>query len=108
MGDLLLYTAIIFEVIGTTSMKYSHGFSKLIPTIITTVTYLVCFTLFSTALKYGLEVGKAYAIWSGLGTVLITIAGIVIFKESINLAKISGISLIVSGVVILNLFGLKN
>ena len=108
MGSLLLYLAIIFEVIGTVSMKMSEGFTKILPSIAMTMSYIICFSLLGLSLKYGLEVGKAYAIWSGLGTVLITVAGIIIFKESVTAVKISGVGLIVSGVVLLNLFGVKH
>ena len=69
MGYLLLYIAIIFEVIGTTAMKMSNGFTKIIPSIIMIATYIICFTTFTLSLKYNLEVGKAYAIWSGIGTI---------------------------------------
>ena len=102
MQWLYLILAIIFELIGTTLMKISYGFSKLIPTIGVIVAYAICFTSFSFALKR-IEVGIAYAIWSAVGIVAISIIGIIFFKENISPIKIGSIILILIGVVTLYL-----
>lgn len=107
MGNILLCLAIVFETTGTLFMKMSEGFTKVIPSIMMVVSYIICFAFLSYSLKY-IEVGKAYAIWSGLGTFLITIIGVLVFKESITIAKVSGTGLIISGVILLNLSGIKH
>ncbi len=98
----LLLLAIVFEVFGTTCMKLSEGFSKLIPSILIFVFYAISFTVFTFALKK-LDVSIAYAIWAGLGTALITIIGIFWFKEPVNALKMASLILVVIGVVGLNL-----
>lgn len=99
---LLLVGAIVAEVIATTFLKQSDGFSRLWPSVATVVGYAVAFALLAQALKR-IEVGVAYAIWSGLGTALITLVGIVLLGESATAVKLGGIALIVAGVVLLNL-----
>ena len=98
----LLLLAIIFEVFGTTCMKLSEGFSKLLPSILIFVFYAISFTVFTFALKK-LDVSIAYAIWAGLGTALITVIGIFWFKEPVNALKMASLVLVVVGVVGLNL-----
>ena len=102
MGWFYLLLAIAFEVTGTTFMKLSDGFSKLGPSIAMFIFYILSLSALSFALKK-IEVGTAYAIWSGLGTALITIIGIIIFKESLSILKIISIILIIIGVVGLQL-----
>jgi len=97
-----LFLAIGFEVIGTTFMKLSDGFSKIFPSIVMGIFYLLSLTMLTFALKK-FEVGTAYAIWSGFGVALITIIGIIFLKENITVSKIVGIFLIIIGVVILQL-----
>jgi small multidrug resistance pump len=99
-----LTVAIICEVVGTTFLKYSDGFSRLGPSLGTVVGYGLSFVLLAQALKT-MEVSIVYAIWSGVGTALITVIGITVLGESINLIKIGGIALIIVGVVALNLTG---
>jgi small multidrug resistance pump len=99
-----LTVAIICEVVGTTFLKYSDGFSRLWPSLGTVVGYGLSFVLLAQALKT-MEVSVVYAIWSGVGTALITVIGITVLGESINLIKIAGIALIIVGVVALNLTG---
>ena len=98
----LLLLAIVFEVFGTTCMKLSEGFSKLLPSILIFVFYAISFTVFTFALKK-LDVSIAYAIWAGLGTALITVIGIFWFKEPVNALKMASLVLVVVGVVGLNL-----
>lgn len=100
----LLAAAIAAEVAGTTAMKYSEGFTRLWPSIGTVVGYLIAFTLLAQTLKT-LSVGSAYAIWAGVGTAAVALIGILFLGESSGLAKITGIALIVAGVVVLNLGG---
>ncbi|MFE4669076.1 DMT family transporter [Streptomyces sp. NPDC056716] len=104
MGFLLLAGAIAAEIAATTSMKYSHGFTRLWPSVITAVGYLVAFTLLAQTLKT-ISVGTAYAIWSGAGTAVIALIGAVFLGEGMTLAKAAGIALIIVGVVVLNLGG---
>ncbi|MFB7343194.1 DMT family transporter [Streptomyces hydrogenans] len=104
MGYGLLAGAIAAEIIATTSMKYSEGFSRLWPSLITAAGYLVAFALLAQALKT-LQVGTAYAIWSGVGTAAVAGIGILFLGETLSLPKVAGILLIVLGVAVLNLGG---
>ena len=103
MGYLFLSLAILFEVAATTALKASEAFTKLLPSTIVVVGYGAAFYFLSLALK-SVPVGIAYAIWAGLGIVLITIAGAVAFKQRPDLAAIIGMSLIISGVLVIHLF----
>lgn len=99
---VLLATAIVLEVAGTTSMKLSNGLSRLIPSVLVFVFYAASFVAFSIALKR-IEVSVAYAIWAGIGTAAIAIIGILYFSESATALKLLSIALIVAGVIGLNL-----
>jgi small multidrug resistance pump len=105
MVYLTLGGAILAEVLGTTAMKYSDGFSKLWPSLLTGLGYLVAFALLAQTLK-SMAVGTAYAIWAGAGTAAIAAIGIVFIGESVTAAKIIGIVLVIAGVVVLNLGGI--
>ena len=94
---LFLFVAIIFEIIATSALKKSEEFTKLIPSIITVIGYCGAFYFLSFAIRT-IPVGFAYAIWSGVGIVLITIIGAIFFKEIPDLPAIIGLSLIVIGV----------
>jgi len=98
MAWVLLVLAIGAEVVGTLSLKASDGFSKLWPSVAVVVGYGLAFTLLAFALKT-LDVGPAYALWAGLGTVGAAIGGWLIFSERLNLLTISGIVIVVIGVV---------
>ncbi|MDY0137113.1 MAG: SMR family transporter [Thiomicrospira sp.] len=100
---LLLSLAILAEVIGTTALKMSDGFTKLTPSLVVLVGYGLAFYLLSLTLKQ-IPVGVAYAIWSGAGIVLITLIGWVVFKQTLDLAAVFGIALIISGVLVLQVF----
>ena len=89
------------EVAGTTALKWSDGMSKLAPSLVVVAAYSVAFYSLSLALRT-LNVGIAYAIWAGLGMVLIAIAGAIVFRERLDLAAYVGIGLIIAGVVVLN------
>ena len=97
-----LIVAIGFEVTGTTAMKLSEGFSKMPPSVAMGVLYLLSLGTPTMALKR-IDVSVAYAIWSGLGTALITLIGVVLFGESMSLLKMVSIVLIIAGVVGLHL-----
>jgi small multidrug resistance pump len=100
---LLLLVAILSEVVGTVALKASDGFARLGPTALVVVGYGLTFYFLGLALKQ-IPLGVAYAIWSGLGTAGAVLAGVLLWRESLNLAGLIGIALIVAGVLILNLF----
>ncbi|WP_329211291.1 DMT family transporter [Streptomyces sp. NBC_01708] len=104
MGYGLLAAAIAAEVAGTTAMKYSEGFTRLWPSLITVVSYVLAFALLAQTLKT-LSIGTAYAIWAGTGTAAVAAIGILWMGESASLAKLAGIVLVIAGVVVLNLGG---
>jgi len=104
MGWFYLIWAIIFEVSGTTCMKLSQGFTKILPSILMFVFYALSFVFLTFVLKK-INVSVAYAVWSGLGTALIALIGAIWFKEPMNAMKIASIGLIILGVVGLNLVG---
>jgi small multidrug resistance pump len=106
-GWLYLVLAILLEVAGTTSMKLSGGFSKLIPSVSIFVFYGLSFVSLTLALKK-VEISVAYAIWAGVGTALITLIGIIYFSESMTLIKLLGIGLIIVGVVGVNLGDIRH
>lgn len=101
---LLLAAAIVLEVCGTTAMKLSAGFSRTGPSVLIFVFYGVAFTCLTLALAR-IEIGVAYAIWSGVGTALIACIGVAFFGESLTPIKITSLLLIIAGVVGLNLGG---
>jgi small multidrug resistance pump len=101
---LMLSLAIITEVIATASLKYTEGFTRLVPSVITGVGYASAFWFLSQALKT-IPVSTAYAIWSGVGTATIAVIGIAFLGEPGGLLKTIGIALIIVGVVILNMGG---
>lgn len=103
MKYLLLLIAIVAEVIATSALNASNGFTKLIPAIVAIVGYGVAFYFLSLTLK-SMSIGIAYAIWAGLGVVLTAIVGVFLFKQKLDLPAIFGMALIVAGVVVLNVF----
>jgi len=107
MHWLFLVGAIALEVAGTTSMKLSAGFTKLVPSLLIFVFYTASFIALTFALKK-IDVSVAYAIWSGVGTALIVIIGIMYFREAVTALKLVAIFLIIVGVVALNLDGARH
>lgn len=97
-----LAIAIIAEVIATTALKASEGFSNLLPSILVIVGYGVAFYCLSMTLRI-IPVGIAYAIWSGAGIVLVSLIGVALYGQKLDLWAVIGIGLIMSGVLILNL-----
>ncbi|GHE77259.1 QacE family quaternary ammonium compound efflux SMR transporter [Streptomyces griseoaurantiacus] len=104
MGYVLLGGAIAAEVAATSAMKYSEGFTRLWPSVLTVAGYLVSFVLLAQTLKT-VSIGSAYAIWSGVGTAAIAVIGLLVFDEPLTAAKLAGLALIVAGVVVLNTGG---
>ena len=103
MGYVYLFFAIVAEIIGTTALKASHQFTKLVPSIIVFIGYGIAFYLLSLVLKT-VPVGIAYAIWCGVGIVFITLIGTFFFKERLDIPAFIGIGLIIAGVMVINLF----
>ena len=103
MEYLYLIIAIIAEVIATNALKASEEFTKLVPSIIVVVGYGAAFYFLSLVLK-SIPVGVAYAIWAGLGIVLTAIVAAILFKQIPDFPAIIGMILIVSGVVVINVF----
>ena len=99
--------AIALEAAGTTSMKLSDGFTKLVPSILIFLFYAASFVALTFALK-GIDVSLAYAIWSGIGTVIIATIGILYFQEPATALKFVSIGLIVVGVAGLKLSGVNH
>ncbi len=106
MSWFYLILAIILEVFGTTSMKMSQGFTKNLPSILMFVFYISSLISLTLALKK-VDVSITYAVWSGLGTTLIALIGIFYFKEESTIIKMFSISLIIIGVIGLNLSGAR-
>jgi small multidrug resistance pump len=100
---LILFVAVLSEVTATTSLKFSEGFTKLLPSVVVVVGYGLSFYLLSMTLKV-MPIGVAYAFWSGIGIVLTVVAGKIIWNESLDWARIIGIVLIIVGILVINLF----
>jgi small multidrug resistance pump len=101
---LYLLAAIAAEVFATSTIKSTDGFTRLWPTLACGAGYIISFVALSQAVK-GVQVGIAYAIWSGLGTAAIVAIGAAFLGEPITVTKVTGMSLIIAGVVTLNLGG---
>ena len=98
MSYVCLAMAIIGEFLGTTFLKMSDGFTKLLFSTLALVAYGLCFFFFFKSLE-GLDISLAYAVWAGVGIILATAVSVVYFKESINLLTLLGITLIIVGVI---------
>jgi len=98
-----LGAAIVLEVIGTTCLQRSEQFTRLMPTVIMGLCYLGAFYFLSLTLRT-MPVGLAYALWSGIGIILISIIGWVVFRQSLDLAAMIGMGFIIAGVIIVNVF----
>jgi small multidrug resistance pump len=103
-GWIYLSLAIACEICGTTCLKLSQGFTKIVPSVLLFVFYGGTLTAMSMAVKH-LEIGVVYAVWSGVGTAVVTLIGIAVFQESLSAVKIFSILLIIAGVVGLQLSG---
>jgi len=98
-----LAIAIVSEVIATSALKASDGFTKLIPSVVVVVGYVVAFYCLSLTLR-ALPVGIVYAIWSGVGIVLISLVGWLLFGQTLSSVALLGMAFITVGVIILNVF----
>ena len=103
MPWVYLAVAIVSEVIATSFLKASDGFSKLAPSLVSFGGYAVALFMLSLAVR-SIELGIAYAIWSGVGTALIVLIGWVAFRQSIDTGALVGVAMIIAGVVVINLF----
>jgi|ERR1700722_8993418 small multidrug resistance pump len=100
---VLLAVAIVAEVVATSALRASEGFTRLVPSTVVVIGYCISFYLLSLTLK-SIPVGIVYAVWSGAGIVLITLVAALLFKQIPDLPAVIGMSLIVAGVVVLNVF----
>ncbi|BCX79889.1 multidrug transporter [Campylobacter sp. 19-13652] len=100
---VLLGISVVMEVVATTLLKLSEGFSRPLYAICSMLIYLVLFYLLSIVFK-SIPVGIAYAIWSGLGIVLISLIGYFFLAQKLDMPALIGIALIIAGVVVINLF----
>jgi small multidrug resistance pump len=100
---LLLFVAIVAEVVATSALKASENFTRLVPSAMVVAGYGVAFTCLSMTLKT-LPLGVAYAIWSGVGTALVAMVGLLVYRQQLDLPAVAGIALIIAGTIVLNLF----
>jgi multidrug transporter EmrE-like cation transporter len=100
----LLLAAIAIVVVATTALKASHGMTRLVPSVIVVVGYVVSFYLVAILLKR-MDLGLVYATWSALGTAAIAIIGVVIYDDALTIWRVAGLFLIIAGVMLLNLSG---
>ena len=103
MHYLYLAIAIITEVIGTSALKATEEFTKFWPSIIVLAGYVTSFYFLTLCLRH-IPVGIAYAIWSGIGIILIAVVGWFLYKQSLDVPAVIGIGFIIAGVVVINLF----
>jgi small multidrug resistance pump len=103
MQWIYLAIAIVSEVIATSALKSVEGFTRLVPSMIVVVGYASAFYFLSLTLRT-IPLGVAYALWSGVGVVLVALVGWVVYHQSLDAAAFIGIALIIAGVVVLNLF----
>lgn len=103
MHYLLLLVAVLMETVGTTALQASQQFTKIGPTLVAILAYGGAFFFLGLTLKF-MPVGIVYALWSGLGIVFITIIGFVIFGQRLDFAAIAGLTLIIAGIVVIQVF----
>lgn len=103
MNYAYLLAAILCEVIATSALKAAEGFTRLGPSLIVVIGYGLAFYCLSLTLRT-IPVGIAYALWSGIGIVLIALAGWILYRQPLDLPAIVGMALIVAGVLVINLF----
>ena len=100
----LLLVAIAIEVVATTALKASHGMTRLVPSVIVVVGYVISFYMVAILLKR-MDLGLVYATWSALGTAAVAIIGVVIYDDALTIWRVAGLFLIIAGVMLLNLAG---
>lgn len=104
MSYIMLAGAITLELIATTLLKYAEGFTKPLPTVGCLILYGLCFFLLSRAIEH-IHLEIAYATWSGVGIVVTTLVSVFLFHQRVNLPTVLGIVLVLTGCVLMNLFG---
>ena len=97
--------AIASEVLGTVALKWSDGFTRLWPVVVVVAGYAFSFFALSQALVRGMDLGAAYAIWSAIGLSVISVIGVVVFRESLSPVQVVGLGLVVAGITALQLGG---
>jgi small multidrug resistance pump len=105
MPWLFLAGAIVSEVIATTALKLSVGFTRLVPSIVVVIGYVAAFALLSQALTRGMGIGVAYAVWAAVGVALVALIGVAFLGEHMTAVQVGGIALVIAGVVALELGG---
>ena len=103
MNWLYLTIAIVSEVVATSALKATEGFTRWVPSLLVVVGYASAFYFLSLTLR-SIPIGVAYAVWSGAGVVLVSLVGWLLYQQSLDAAALIGIGLIVAGVLVLNLF----
>lgn len=104
MAYLFLTAAVAAEIVATTLLKASKGYTILVPTIFSIAIYLVCHFCFSKAVT-GINLGIAYALWCGVGIIVTTLISVFVFKEAVSIQSIIGLGLVIAGCVVINLSG---
>ncbi len=103
MAYLFLAFSIFAEVTGAITSRYSDGFKKIVPSIVTIIVIVASYFFFAVSLQYGLNIGIGYAIWAGVGVVLVAVFGLIFFKETLTKVQVFGIALIIVGVAALQI-----
>ncbi|MBF7109790.1 DMT family transporter [Pediococcus pentosaceus] len=106
-GYVYLLVAIVAELLGTNFLKLTNGFTKLLPTLISLLSYGFAFYFLSLVVK-NIPINIAYAIWSGVGIILMTVISVFVFHNPINVPTVLGILFITLGVILVNLFGVSH
>jgi len=105
MAYLFLALTIIAEVTGAVTSRYADGFKKVIPSVATIVVIIASYYFFAVSLQYGLNIGIGYAIWAGVGVVLVALFGLIFFREKLTTLQVFGVAFIIIGVAALELGG---
>jgi small multidrug resistance pump len=103
MSWLYLFIAIVAEVVATSALKAAEGFTQPVPSVIVVAGYAAAFYFLSLTLRH-IPIGVAYAIWSGVGIILVSTAGVILYKQAVDLPMAVGIALIIAGVLVMNLY----
>ncbi|GAB3737585.1 DMT family transporter [Nocardiopsis nanhaiensis] len=105
MPWIWLILAIALEVFATTSLKFSEGFTKLLPSIFVVVGYASAFFMLSQALTRGMPLGVAYGVWAAAGVALVAVIGSVFLGETLTWVQVGGIAMVIAGVMALEMGG---
>ncbi len=105
MPWIWLAGAILLEVLATTSLKFSEGFTKLLPSVLVVIGYMGAFYMLSQALTRGMPLGVAYGVWAAIGIALLAVIGAVFLGESLTWIQVGGIAMVIAGVMALEMGG---